>query len=182
MAPRGGGRTLLAEPLEAEAFRAYGEVIDRRSARPSHAINGGTAQRFDDLARVDASMRGGHAAISLVRARPRSLPFRIECMERHLRGSQAFVPLDAQRWIVVVAPRGRAPRHEQLRAFVASGMQGINYARGTWHHPLIALDREAEFLVVDRVAEDGREDCEMCELGEEALWVRTELLDIRATR
>jgi len=180
MTSGGGGRTLVAEPLDAEAFKAYGEVIDRRGTRPSHAINGGTAQRVDDLARVDTSMRGGHVGISLVRASPRSLPFRIEFMERHVRGSQAFVPLDAQRWIVVVAPRGRAPRPQQLRAFVASGTQGVNYARGTWHHPLIALDREAEFLIVDRVAEDGREDCEVCELGEEALWVGTELLHIRA--
>lgn len=167
-----GGRTLLAEPLEAEAFKAYGEVIDRRSTGPAHAINGGTARRWDDLARVDASTRGGHVSISLVRADPRPLPFRLECMERHVRASQAFVPLDVARWIVVVAPRGRAPRADQLRVFVASGLQGVNYARGTWHHPLIALDRPAEFLVVDRIAGDDREDCEVLALGGEALWVR----------
>jgi ureidoglycolate lyase len=171
--PVGGDRTLVAEPLDAKAFEPYGEVIDRRRTRPAHAINGGTAQRLDDLARVDASLRGGHVAIGLVRASPRPLPFRLECMERHVQGSQAFVPLDAARWLVIVAPRGRAPRADRLRAFVASGWQGVNYARGTWHHPLIALDREAEFLVVDRMADDGREDCELRGCGRETLWVRT---------
>ena len=26
----------------------------------------------------------------------------------------------------------------------------MNYARGVWHHPLIVLDREGDFIVVDR--------------------------------
>ena len=26
----------------------------------------------------------------------------------------------------------------------------MNYARGVWHHPVIAMARETEFVVVDR--------------------------------
>jgi len=156
--------TLHAEPLTAEAFRAFGEVVDRRALAPTLAINGGTAQRLHDLARIDVA-RGGHAAISLVRAQARTLPFKVECMERHLRGSQAWLPLRGARWLVVVSAPGRRPAGPSLRAFVASDTQGVNYRRGTWHHPLIALEANAEFLVVDRVADDGREDCEVVDFA-----------------
>ena len=38
----------------------------------------------------------------------------------------------------------------QIRAFVTSGWQGVNYAKGVWHHPLIALGDVSDFIVVDR--------------------------------
>jgi len=170
-APAGTPRTLVAEPLSAEAFAGYGDVIERRDDRRGHAINDGTAWRLHDLARVDAAARGGHVGISLVRAEARPLPFRLQCLERHVRGSQAFVPLDASRWLVVVARRRREPCADDVRAFVASAGQGVNYARGTWHHPLLAIDRAAEFVVVDRIADDGEEDCEVRDLGALDVWI-----------
>ena len=171
MAGLSTARTVRVEPLQAQAFRPFGEVIDLDGSQPTHPINAGTAQRTGDLARVDAAARGGHVAICVVRATARPLPFRLACLERHVKGTQAFVPLSASRWLVVVAPRGDAFRPEQVRAFLASGRQGVNYARGTWHHPLLAIDRPAEFLVVDRVADDGREDCEVVDLGSHDLWL-----------
>jgi ureidoglycolate lyase len=41
------------------------------------------------------------------------------------------------------------PDRASVRAFVTNGRQGVNYHRGTWHHPLIALTA-GEFLVLDR--------------------------------
>ncbi len=163
--------TLRPMPLEAAAFRPFGEVIDRCDARMARAINVGTATRLDDLGRVDASLRGAHVGIGLVRATPRALPFRLQCVERHRRGSQAFVPLSGSRWLVIVAVRGRAPSSSDLKVFVASGQQGVNYARGTWHHPLLVLDQAAEFLVVDRVADVGDDDCDVIELSEQEIWI-----------
>ena len=32
----------------------------------------------------------------------------------------------------------------------ARGDQGVNYATGVWHHPLLALEGVCDFLVVDR--------------------------------
>ena len=52
--------------------------------------------------------------------------------------------------LVVVAPPGPAPSPADLSAFVTDGRQGVNYGRGVWHHPLLALDRITDFLVVDR--------------------------------
>jgi ureidoglycolate lyase len=44
-----------------------------------------------------------------------------------------------------------------VRAFITNGRQGINYQRGTWHHPLIALGAQSEFLIVDRA---GQANCD----------------------
>jgi ureidoglycolate lyase len=41
---------------------------------------------------------------------------------------------------VVVVPTGAAPRGEDLQVFLARGDQGVHYATGVWHHPLLALD------------------------------------------
>jgi ureidoglycolate lyase len=49
-----------------------------------------------------------------------------------------------------------------VRAFVTNGRQGVNYHRGTWHHPLIAVGDFSEFLVVDRAGES-------CNLHEQLL-------------
>jgi Ureidoglycolate lyase len=32
----------------------------------------------------------------------------------------------------------------------ATDRQGINYARNVWHYPLLVLEREGDFLVIDR--------------------------------
>lgn len=181
--PAPAHRIVRVEPLDAAAFRAFGDVIDRRSMQPANAINGGTAERVHDLARVDVSTRTGHGALSLVRAKPQPMPLRLGSLERHTRGSQAFVSLGASRWVVIVAPGRRAPDLDRLRAFVAGGTHGVNYARGTWHHPLIGLDHDAEFLVVDRVAHDGMEDCDVSNRPEFDMWldVGSEGLEIRMT-
>ena len=74
----------------------------------------------------------------------------IAMMEKHPIGSQAFMPLDLSPFLVVVAAAGEIVGPDDLHAFITDGRQGINLARGTWHHPVIALDRETDFIVVDR--------------------------------
>ena len=141
------GPVLPIEPLTAEAFAAFGEVIEAGSAKSVYAINEGTAMRHHDLAHVDTASEGGRTLISLFRAQPRSLPFELRRVERHPLGSQAFVPLDPQQaYIVVVCSDPSQPP----RAFLARDGQGVNYRAGTWHHPLIALDQVSNFLVIDR--------------------------------
>lgn len=145
-------RALTVEPLTRAGFAPFGEVIDAQAARQIYAINEGTATRYHDLATLDCAHGDGRVVLSLFRAAPRMLPFAVRMLERHPLGSQAFVPLDpAARYLVVVAT---SPQHEP-RAFLAANGQGINLARGAWHHPLIALDRSSDFLVLDR---DGRGD------------------------
>jgi ureidoglycolate lyase len=47
---------------------------------------------------------------------------------------------------------------KSLRCFAASGQQGVNYAKGTWHHPLLAL-HDSDFWVVDRTGLQDEENC-----------------------
>ena len=139
---------LRPEPLTSERFAPYGDVIET-SLDKTNAMNEARFERFDDLCDID--LGGGDVAISVARCRtPTSLPLRVDMVERHPLGSQAFVPLTPCRMVIVVAPPGEGVEAPQLRAFVTNGRQGINYHRGAWHMPLIAFDAGQEFLVVDR--------------------------------
>ncbi len=141
--------TLTAAPLTAEAFAPYGDVIE--SVGEPIPINQGKGWRYLDLARIDVTAEGGHAGVSRVTCAPEALPVPLRLMERHPLGSQVFTPVDGQRYLVVVAPAGDPPTVASLRAFIATGKQGVNYHRGTWHHPMIALDQRCDFLEVHRV-------------------------------
>jgi ureidoglycolate lyase len=133
-------------PLTKSAFAPFGEVIETGGAVPV-AINQGFAERFNDLTNIDVESENGVAAISIFTARPRPLPIAIKLMERHPLGTQAFYPLQDQPWLVLVCHEPQDPG--SYHAFAASGRQGVNYARKTWHHPLLVLE-DNRFLVVDR--------------------------------
>ena len=154
---------LPLQPLDRDRFAPFGEIIAIDPTRAPLLINDGTAQRHHALAHIDIDAAGA-AVLSLFRAQPRALPFRLQMLERHPLGSQAFVPLHPQtRYIVVVATADRRPQ-----AFLAQGV-GINLQRNVWHHPLLALDRESDFLVADR-AGPGH-NCEECELADGPWWL-----------
>ena len=114
------------------------------------SINEGTTERFHDLAGVDVSADGGKPLISIFRGQPRSRPIAIRMVERHPLGSQAFIPMQNHDWFIVVAASDETPLVSELRAFHAHGRQGINYRPGVWHHPLLVLKPDSDFLVVDR--------------------------------
>lgn len=140
-------RTLKIEPLTRENFATFGDVIDVEGARPI-AINQGFAQRCDGQARIDVENEGGSVNVSLFTAQPRPAPIGIALMERHPLGSQLFAPMQSRPWLVVVC--GDPRDASTYRAFRATGRQGVNYARNVWHHPLLVLDSDSLFLVVDR--------------------------------
>ena len=141
-------RKLVAEPLTARAFAEFGDVVEARG--DAGLINSGTTRQFADLAIIDVAAEGGRPCIHIYRTTPCPLPLPIRMLERHPLGSQLFMPLSGERLLVVVAPAGAVPDRAAVRAFVASGQQGVNYRRGTWHHPLIALAGTGAFLVIDR--------------------------------
>ncbi|OMG51910.1 ureidoglycolate hydrolase [Azonexus hydrophilus] len=142
-------KKLLPEALTAAAFAPFGELIAVDAAKRHFSINGGNTERYHDLAELVPGP-DGKLIVSIFRGQPRQLPFAIEMMERHPLASQAFVPLTAQPYLVVVARPGPAPGPDDLRAFLARPGEGVNYAPGTWHHPLLALNEICDFLVVDR--------------------------------
>ncbi|MBR9906068.1 MAG: ureidoglycolate lyase [Gammaproteobacteria bacterium] len=140
---------LKAEPLTADAFAPFGDVMDARTSA-SFPINAGRTQRHHDLAKVETLGENAHTLINIFVSQPVTLPLELTFLERHPQGSQAFMPLHQERFIVVVAPAGENIDPADVRAFVTDGRQGVNYRAGTWHAIQSVLEREGEFLVVDR--------------------------------
>jgi ureidoglycolate lyase len=164
-------KTLVIEPLTRAAFAPFGDVIEIEGAT-HFPINRGTTMRYHDLARLDVADEGGRPLVNLFRGEPRALPFEVSMLERHPLGSQAFMPLGDTPYLIVVAPAGTlAP--DKVRAFVTRGWQGVNYAKGVWHHPLIALRARSDFIVVDRGGEGSNLDEQSLP---ESLWLTEEAL------
>lgn len=138
---------ISARALSAEEFAPFGDVLET-AGEPDKIINQGLCGRFHDRAKLDFGP-GGRAGISLFSAVPRSLPYRLEMVERHPDGSQAFVPMHQNPWLVIVAEAGDRPG--TIRAFLAAPGQGVNLHRGTWHGVLTPLLAPGLFAVVDRI-------------------------------
>ena len=139
---------LLPRPLTREAFAPFGDVLETEGAK-SFPINGGMVERFHDLARIEVAGEG-RPLLSIFRGQPYPLPLKVRHVERHPLGSQAFFPLGEARYVVIVAPPGDTVTPDALQAFIGNGRQGVNYRAGVWHHVLLVLERQADFLVVDR--------------------------------
>jgi ureidoglycolate lyase len=137
-------RKITAQPLTAAAFAPFGDVLE--VGGDFRLINAGLCQRFHDRARVDVE---GRVGISMFNAEARCLPYEFDLIERHPLGSQAFIPMTLQPFLVIVSA---GPEAEPL-AFLTNGAQGINLHRGTWHGVLTPLHAPGLFAVVDRVSE-----------------------------
>lgn len=159
---------LIAQPLTAQAFAPYGEVIEVRENVKHYPINYGHTERYHDLATIDVSTEGGKAIVSLFRSQPLALPIAIRLLERHPLGSQAFMPLSGHPYLVVVAQAGEFAL-DTLRAFIAAPTQGVNYHRGTWHHFCLALAASSDFLVIDRSGPGA--NCDEIQLDALNIWL-----------
>ena len=140
------------QPLTAAGFADFGTVIETNGAQQI-PLNQGTTTRYDALAAVDVDAEDGRPSISIFRGMRWPSPIEIHLLERHPLGSQAFMPLQPHDWLIVVAHGNKAgdgPDFSSLACFKASHLQGVNYARGTWHHPLLTLQQSQDFLVIDR--------------------------------
>ena len=142
---------LDVRPLTKVAFAPFGDVIETEGAE-MRLINGGTTERYHDLANVDVTGEDARVLVSIFRGKPFAPSVDITMLERHPLGSQAFMPLQNRPFLVVVAEDdGGKPGMPVV--FRCKGNQGVNYARNAWHHPLISLEETSDFLVVDRGGE-----------------------------
>ena len=140
----------IIKPIEItrENFAAYGDLISSDAIKPMN-INAGYAKRFDDLAKIDTSKDKGETIVSIFSASKRSFPMKIDMMEKHPLGSQAFVPMKETIFLSFVAPPGDAPEINKIQSFIIPPKMGINYKPGIWHFPLISTEN-TNFLVIDR--------------------------------
>ncbi|MEQ8814177.1 MAG: ureidoglycolate lyase [Thalassobaculum sp.] len=132
---------LVAEPITEAAFAPFGQILTLP----------GEPGRVDYSAFAE-NRRPGKAEVCFRTSltAPTSLPLKTTVMERHAFSSQAFLPVDVARYVVMVAPDGAegGPDLAGARLFLVDGGTGINYRAGVWHHPMTVLDRDAIFATV----------------------------------
>jgi ureidoglycolate lyase len=152
---------LTPTPLTSEVFSSFGDVIDAKDD-DFMTINNGYARKYADLASIDTQEADGITAIHIFVAKKRRFPLNIDMLENHPFFSQAFIPRGKQPFIIVVAPAGNEPITEKIQAFITNGEQGINYARGVWHFPLISLGNDNQFITIDRKHNGSSDALEQC--------------------
>ena len=141
---------LIIKPknITKENFAAFGDLISSDNINPMD-INEGYAKRFNNLANIDTSKDKGETIVSIFSTLKRSFPMKINMMEKHPLGSQAFVPMKETIFLSFVAPPGNAPEINKIQSFIIPPKMGINYKPGIWHFPLISTE-DTDFLVIDR--------------------------------
>ena len=141
-------KVIKAKKITKKNFSKFGQLIDTSKKNPIN-INDGYAKRFDNLINVDTSKNKGKSIVSIFKAKKRRFPMKIDMMEKHPLGSQAFIPMKETNFITFVAPSGNKPDINKIESFIVSPGMGINYKPGIWHFPLISTEN-MNFLVMDR--------------------------------
>ena len=129
-------------------FAIYGDLITTNDIK-SMDINAGYAKRFDNLANLNTLRDDGKTIVSIFSAVKRTFPMKIDMMEKHPLGSQAFIPMKETTFLCFVAPEGELPQINKIQSFIIPPQTGINYRPGIWHFPLISTE-DTNFLVIDR--------------------------------
>ena len=129
-------------------FAAYGDLISSNDIKPMN-INDGYAKRFNNLAYINTWQDEGKTIVSIFSALKRTFPMKIDMMEKHPLGSQAFIPMNTTTFLCFVAPPGESPEIDKIQSFIIPPKTGINYKPGIWHFPLISTE-DTDFLVIDR--------------------------------
>lgn len=138
---------LSVQSLDETAFQPFGDILQTQD-EPTVMINRGNCARYDDLAQLDFA--DGNAGISIFQARPYKSPLTLAMLERHPKGSQAFIPLSETPFLIIVAEDDNGiPAVPTV--FLSNGYQGVNYHRNIWHGVLTPIEGNGLFAVVDRI-------------------------------
>jgi len=129
-------------------FKKFGQVIDT-GKKKYFKINNGYAKRYDNLGKINTSTKKGKTIVSIFSAKRRMFPMKIDMMEKHPLGSQAFMPMKETSFLIFVAPKGNGPNLKKIESFRIPKQTGINLNPGIWHFPLIST-KDMNFLVIDR--------------------------------
>ena len=112
---------VVAEPLTAESFAPFGQVLSSERSGTSEAT---------------IELRGDEVFHLNVLSYDRR-PLRCDHLNAHHKATQALFALGGKPTLLVVAPAGStfesAGDLGVVRAFVCDGSAGVNLALGTWH-------------------------------------------------
>jgi ureidoglycolate lyase len=129
-----GSYIVRAEPLDADAFAPFGQVLSSERT--------GTATSTIEL-------RGGETFALNVLSYERR-PLRCDHLNAHHKATQALVALGGKPTLLVVAPAGTAfdspGALEAVRAFVCDGTAAVNLSLGTWHWGPYPLSDRVDLL------------------------------------
>ena len=140
--------TIKPKTINKKDFSKFGQIIDT-SKKSYFRINNGYAKRYDNLIKINTSTKKGKTIVSIFSAKKRLFPMKIDMMEKHPLGSQAFIPMKETSFFAFVAPKGNRPNLKKIKSFIIPKQTGINLNPGIWHFPLIST-KNMNFLVIDR--------------------------------
>jgi ureidoglycolate lyase len=131
---------IRAEPLTTEAYRPFGQVIG--------------------LDKIQMKIVNDRFRMGMITMKCQ--PFRITHLNRHIKSTQALIPLGGKACLVVVAPPTvnlDSPEDlTQVKAFINDGSCGINIDLGTWHMTPLPLGPEVSLVNIQ--GEHSGEDTE----------------------
>jgi ureidoglycolate hydrolase len=121
---------IKAEPLSADTYRPFGQVIG-----------------MDTVQMKIVNDRFCMGTITV-----KCQPFRITHLCRHIKSTQALIPLGGKACLVVVAPPTvdlNSPEDlTQVKVFINDGSVGVNIDFGTWHMTLLPLGSDMRMVNV----------------------------------
>tara|TARA_B100000131_G_C17890897_1_gene522260 strand:- start:44 stop:556 length:513 start_codon:yes stop_codon:yes gene_type:complete len=144
--------------LTSNNFKKFGHVISAKNNKNALLINNGWTKRLNKLSSYQSLEKNASMPIiSIFRGYRRDFPIEVKMLECHPLASQAFIPLFGGDWLIVACPGNeKKPDISKIECFIASQSQGINFFPGTWHHPLIIIDKVQDFLILDRDDENDK--------------------------
>lgn len=191
-------------PTSAPVFRYPWSSTDHPSTPTATLANQNTALKYPSVSPLthlysqSPSQTPARTSVNLFACFPRVLTqagesrvFPVRILERHPFTTQTFIPMGlasadpSTKYLVIVAPtlrpkgifRDRGPPDlDNVRAFMAHGGQGVTYAAGTWHAPMVVVgSKKVDFVVVQFCSGVAAEDCEEIALEGEGLRVVMDL-------
>lgn len=131
--------TIPVEPLTADTFAPFGDILEPRGEPLPHVYG-------DTMDVYEVGLHECDVDTEFIVTRYRLREPRVLFLERHQQITQTFIPLDGDPLVLIVAPPDAPldnglPLLDTVRAFRVPGQAAAKLHRGTWHEvPLPLVD------------------------------------------
>lgn len=160
---------IIPEKLTKESFSPFGDVLEPEGDRIDNKdfLKHGYANMSDDvpIERVDnfdvLDYWGQIANISqepmrFGYLRPKKRALEVSWLERHVKGTQTFIPIGGNESIITVGKANNnndpeaLPILTSIKAFYLKGDKGVNLSPGTWHWTPFPINSISDFIILVR--------------------------------